>query len=107
MNNILKKLRNESGLTQFQLAQEIGTSQNNISRWELGETEPSAYYLKKIAEFYKITTDYILGVEDDSEYKSYDTAKNAITLEERKIINAYRTLSPTNKQMILRMLNIE
>lgn len=105
--NILKELRNESGLTQSQFAKAIGTSQKNISRWELGETEPSAYYLKKIAEFYKITTDYILGVEDDLGHKSFDTANNAVTPEERKILNAYRALSPTNKQMILRMLNIE
>lgn len=105
--NILKELRTESGLTQSQFAQAIGTSQKNISRWELGETEPSAYYLKKIAEFYKITTDYILGVEDDLGQKSYTAANTAITPEESKILNAYRALSPTNKQMILRMLDIE
>ena len=105
--NILKELRCESGLTQSQFAKAIGTSQKNISRWELGETEPSAYYLKKIAEFYKITTDYLLGVEDDLANKFYDTVLNAVTPEERKILNAYRELSSTNKQMILRMLNIE
>ena len=104
---VLKDLRTESGLTQLQFAQAIGTSQKNISRWELGETEPSAYYLKKIAEFYQITTDYILGVEDDLGHKSYDTTNNAVTPEERKILNAYRLLSPANRQMILRMLNIE
>ena len=105
--NILKELRMESGLTQMQFAQAIGTSQKNISRWELGETEPSAYYLKKIAEFYKITTDYILGVEDDIGHKTYSAINNAVTPEEWKIITAYRALSSTNKQMILRMLNIE
>lgn len=105
--NILKELRIENGLTQSQFAEAIGTSQKNISRWELGETEPSAYYIKKIAEFYKITTDYILGVEDGSGHKSYETSKNAVTPEEMKILNAYRTLPSTNKKMILRMLNIE
>ena len=104
---ILKELRNENGLTQSQFANAIGTSQKNVSRWELGETEPSAYFIKKIAEFYNVTTDYILGIADDSELKTYDTANSAVTPEERKIINAYRALSATNKQMILRMLNIE
>ena len=105
--NILKELRMERGLTQVQFAQAIGTSQKNISRWELGETEPSAHYLKKIAEFYEITTDYILGVEDDLGQNTYSTANHAVTPEELRIINAYRVLSSTNKQMILRMLNID
>ena len=105
--NLLKELRNESGLTQAQFAEAIGTSQKNISRWELGETEPSAFYLKKIAAFYHITTDYILGIEDDLGNKNYDAVTNAVTQEERKILNAYRALSTTNKQMIMRMLNIE
>ena len=104
---VLKDLRTENGLTQLQFAQAIGTSQKNISRWELGETEPSVYYLKKIAEFYHISTDYILGVEDDFGHKSYDESINAVTPEERKILNAYLTLPPANKKLILRMLNIE
>ncbi|MDE5602196.1 MAG: helix-turn-helix transcriptional regulator [Clostridia bacterium] len=103
---ILKELRNESGLTQAQFAQAIGTSQKNISRWEIGETEPSVYYLKKIAEFFKISTDYILEIEDDLGNKTFNSV-NVFTPEECKILNAYHALSQTNKQMILRMLNIE
>ena len=104
---VLKELRVESGLTQAQFAKAIGTSQKNISRWELGETEPSVYYLKKIAEFYHITTDYILGVEDDFGHISYDAISSTVTPEESRILNAYRSLSPANRQMVLRMLNID
>ena len=105
--NVLKDLRIENGLTQTQLAQAIGTTQKNICRWELGETEPSAYYIRKVAEFFDVTTDYVLGIEDGTGQKSYTATNNSVTPEERKILNAYRALSSTNKQMILRMLNID
>ncbi len=105
--NVLKELRNESGLTQTQFAEAIGTSQKNISRWELGETEPSVYYLKKIAEFFNISIDYVLGLEDEAGRIVYQTANSTVTPDERKIVKAYRALSPSGKQMILRMLGIE
>jgi len=94
-------------LTQTQFAEAIGTSQKNISRWELGETEPSVYYLKKIAEFFNISIDYVLGLEDEAGRIVYQTANSTVTPDERKIVKAYRALSPSGKQMILRMLGIE
>lgn len=48
-----------------------------------------------------------MGVEDDFGHKSYDEPNGAVTPEERKILNAYRSLTPANRKMILRMLNIE
>lgn len=43
------RARNAAGLTQAQLADKIGCTQKDISRWETGTRNPSAEYLKKIA----------------------------------------------------------
>ena len=60
----LIELRNENGLSQNGLAKELGFSRTAISSWELGVREPSFDTLISIAKYFKVTIDYILGLED-------------------------------------------
>ena len=60
-NNKIAELRKEKGLSQRQLAKEIGTSQANLSRWEQGLNEPSIVECWKIADFFDVSVDYLLG----------------------------------------------
>lgn len=60
----LKELRQENGLSQSALAQKIGVSQKAIDYWERGVNEPKATYIVKLADFFDVTTDYILGREN-------------------------------------------
>lgn len=62
----LKELRLEKGLTQNNLAKELGCNQSMIVRWEKGECEPTETYIKKTALFFDVTADYLLGIEDES-----------------------------------------
>lgn len=48
--NAIKKARTEAGLTQVQLAEKMGCSQQEIQRWEAGRVSPTAKTLKKLAE---------------------------------------------------------
>ncbi len=59
---------NLSGLrkgTQTQLAAALKTNSANISRWENGEVEPDLANLIKIAQYFNVTTDYLLGIEHE------------------------------------------
>ncbi len=103
---VLKELRAENNLTQEKLAQAIGTNQRTVARWEVGKSDPSVFYILKLAEYFHVSADYLLGVEDDLGHKSYIDVQDDITPEEQKLITAYRKLSPSNREMILRMLNI-
>ena len=105
--NVIKELRLETNILQKQLAQAIGTNEKTIVRWENGQSEPSAYYLVKIAKFFHVSTDYLLGLEDDLGQKSYPDPQSTLTPEEQKVISAYRNLNASNRKMLLRMLNIE
>lgn len=60
----LKELREEKGLLQKQLATELDVSQGCIGKWETGTREPSLNMLIKIAKYFNVTTDYLLGLED-------------------------------------------
>lgn len=52
--NIIRKFRNERGLTQTELASKIGVSRSTIAKYETGERIPSLLTLKKIADYLKI-----------------------------------------------------
>ena len=57
----LKYQRETAKLSQGQLAKAVGTSQGNISRWENGEVLPNIDFCVKLAEFYGITLDELVG----------------------------------------------
>ncbi|MDE5602277.1 MAG: helix-turn-helix domain-containing protein [Clostridia bacterium] len=61
----IKQLRVEDGLSQAQLAKAVGISQSAIAVWELGARTPSADAIIKLAEYFGVTADYILGLSDD------------------------------------------
>lgn len=61
----LKELRLENGLSQASLAIEIGVTQKAIDFWEKGINEPKASYIIKLAKFFGVSSDYLLGIEDD------------------------------------------
>ena len=87
----LMELREERNLTQNDIARAIDTSRTNIGRWEKGLNEPAASYLIKLAEFFEVSTDYLLGLEDDIGIKKFSTPiKNEKPAE----------LSPDGKELI-------
>ena len=60
----LKDLRLEHNLSQQKLAKLIGVTQKAIDFWEKGINEPKASYIIKLAKYFQVSTDYLLGVED-------------------------------------------
>ena len=60
----LRKIRIEKGLTQPQLAKLVGVSNGIISIWENNINEPKATYIKRLALFFGVSADYLLGIID-------------------------------------------
>lgn len=56
----LRDLREDRDLTQESIARLLGTSQTMYARYERGATELPIRHLVTLADFYKVTTDYIL-----------------------------------------------
>lgn len=57
----LKKLRLSHNLNQVQLAQKLNVSKQAISNWENNNIQPSIDILIKIADIFSVSTDYLLG----------------------------------------------
>ncbi len=60
----LKELREENNFTQSQIAEYLNIKQNTYSQYENEKRQLPIDVLIKLAKFYKVTTDYILGLED-------------------------------------------
>lgn len=61
----LHSIRKERMLTQTDAAKAAGISMKSYCRYESGEREPTASVLVRIADFYNVTTDYLLGRSDE------------------------------------------
>lgn len=60
---ILRELRENKGLTLEQVAEALGLRNQYISNYELGKRRPDYDTLAKLADFYGVTVDYLLGRE--------------------------------------------
>jgi len=60
----IRELREEKGLTQEQLGEEIGFRSNTISQYETGVLEPNLQTIKKLCDFFDVSADYLLGFKE-------------------------------------------
>lgn len=64
ISKILKELRKENEYSQQDVADFLNISRSTYGKYETGDREPSLEMLCKLADFYKVTTDYLLGREE-------------------------------------------
>ena len=67
MQNNLRKLRKEKGLSQIAVQMQTGIEQALISKYENGERVPPTETLMQLADFYGVSMDYIMGRTDRKE----------------------------------------
>ncbi len=65
LNVRIKELRTAHGLTQVEFAKNLSVSKQAVSNWENNNIQPSIDMLVKIADFFGVSTDYLLGRSDD------------------------------------------
>lgn len=63
----IRELREAKGMQQKELAIDLGVSQPTISDWESGRKVPSARSTQKLADYFNVSIDYLLGKEEESE----------------------------------------
>ena len=63
--NRIRELRKKGRLSQQTLADQIGVFRNTISNWETGYSQISIENAKKVAEYFGVTIEYLLGSESE------------------------------------------
>ena len=71
----LKTLRSEAKLTQKEIAEKLEISQQFYAKWESNKSTPASKNLNKLADFFNVSTDYLLG-NTDIKSKTLETDLN-------------------------------
>ena len=93
----LKELREEKNFSQWDVANGIKTGQSNIGRWEREKVLPSSEYVVKLADFFGVSTDYLLGRSDDFGNITINGSAPELSDEEREILALFRKMTHSQK----------
>ena len=80
----LEELLKEKGITKYKLAQATGISKSILSDYCKGKVQPTADIIIVMARYFDVTSDYLLGIEDESG---------------RKINNIYNSFNGVNSNI--------
>lgn len=67
--NRIRTLREDRDLRQIDVSNATGIDQKTLSNYETGKTNPDSFAIIKLAEFFGVTTDYLLGVSEENFHK--------------------------------------
>ncbi len=62
----IKLLRTARGMTQADLAKKLNITRSSVNAWEMGISVPSTTYIVELAQLFHVSTDYLLGLEQNS-----------------------------------------
>lgn len=95
LNEALKKVRTEKRYTQQMIADALNISKNTVASWEAGVRKPDVQTICKLADFYGVSTDYLLGRIDIEIKKETPPAK----AEGDKRIEVMLPVNPTKSEV--------
>jgi transcriptional regulator with XRE-family HTH domain len=96
--NVFRQLRLSSNLTQNEMAEKIGISRSTIGMYETGAREPDFETLEKIADYFNVDTDFLLGRTSQTTLLPETIGTYSKT---RELTAVYEQLSPHNQGKVL------
>ena len=77
----IRDLRKQRKMSQTELAKILHVSQQTVTAWETGKAEPSSSAISSLADYFNVTTDYLLGRpekkdDDNVDYVALDNARS-------------------------------
>ena len=63
MYHIYEKLRDARGVTDYRVAKDTGLSSSTLADWKTGRHAPSLETLRKLAKYFGVTVDFLIGSE--------------------------------------------
>ena len=91
VENRLRNLREDMDLRQIDVAEATGIDQKTLSNYETGKTNPDSYSIIRLAQFFGVTTDYLLGYSS-SDIKTNKDLVNRLEIIEKEIAEIKRLL---------------
>ena len=92
----LKELREEKSISQQKLVENLGISQASVSKYEKGLAEPNLQLLCRMAEYFHVSADYLIG---KSEHKS-PLQTDSLSEEDAQLLYRFQTLAPHQQEKV-------
>ena len=104
MESRIKSLREKRGLIQEILAAELGITQQTLSRYEGDVAFIKVDVLKKLAEYFNVTTDYLLGMSHIKRDLTGQLKVNEVVDEYYDLIEVYKKLDSYDQELVWLMI---
>ena len=101
---ILRELRLKRQLTQNEVAENFGISQQTYQKYESGKVEPPYDLLCDFAMFYGVTTDYLLGREETPDPMAQLASIASMEITEQVILEKYLELPKASREIVIRFM---
>lgn len=95
----LRKIRKDNKISQMKLGEQLGYGYTTIANYESGRNEPSIDVLIKIADYFDVSMDYLIGRETGS------GECVRLGMKEVEVLSNYRHLNQDQKRMIVSLMD--
>ncbi len=96
----IKQLREEKHLSQQRLSLDLNVSQATISKYELGQTDPDIQMIVDLANYFRVSADYLLEISDDK----HNISDSRLSETEKQLIADFKRLNELQQAKLLAYL---
>lgn len=101
--NRLYNLRKEKGVRQIDIAEFLGCSYQAYQKYEKGLREPDFASLQKLAEYFEVSVDYILGISDT---RTVLPSETPLTDGEKQLLELFSRVPAEQQSLVLEMIKV-
>lgn len=97
------------GITRNKLLMDLQLDKSSFLNWERRGTIPSGDVIAKIADYFHVSTDYLLGRTDQKDEKNIPgdgDGLSVVTEDERQLLDDYRSLNPQGQEYIRQTMHM-
>lgn len=102
--NRITMLRKQNDLNQKELAEKLGVVQTTVSAWETGRNSPDNEMLKKMADLFDVTFEYMAGVKRAKKHPPYNSEEAYQRREERRVEEYLEQMEQYKEEEVERMI---
>jgi transcriptional regulator with XRE-family HTH domain len=104
---IIRGLREDNDLTQKQIAAVIGTSYQQYQKYENGKSEPPTRVILCLAEYYGVSTDFMMGRTKCREGTDTQNIKITSTVTAGELISRVTQLTPKGRAAVIEYISLQ
>ena len=97
-------LREEQGLTRKEVAEKLNIDQTTYGKYELAKREPDYEVLQKLATFYSVSTDFLLGRTNERQNNNINNTDNDWPPEAKVLFRDVKKLSPEQLELVTKLV---